>query len=97
MGRPNQTLLGHSIGVVRIRIDYRIDANHRVSYCRPSGRIGIVADIFYFFFKFDRLCVCCCRCAGACGGRSQPFDKKHDTCRRVFLGLFLILAATGLV
>lgn len=44
-----------------------------------------------------RLCVCCCRCAGACGGRSQPFDKKHDTCRRIFLGFFLIVVATGLV
>ncbi|XP_037044622.1 prominin-like protein isoform X5 [Bradysia coprophila] len=42
-------------------------------------------------------CFCCCRCAGACGGRSQPFDKKHDTCRRVFLGLLLILAGTGLI
>uniref|UniRef100_A0A1B0D4C1 Prominin n=1 Tax=Phlebotomus papatasi TaxID=29031 RepID=A0A1B0D4C1_PHLPP len=42
-------------------------------------------------------CFCCCRCAGACGGRSQPFDKKHDTCRRVFLGLFLICAGTGIV
>ncbi|KAG4077541.1 hypothetical protein HA402_002968 [Bradysia odoriphaga] len=42
-------------------------------------------------------CFCCCRCAGACGGRSQPFDKKHDTCRRVFLGLLLIVAGTGLI
>ncbi|XP_054732946.1 prominin-like protein isoform X1 [Anastrepha obliqua] len=43
------------------------------------------------------LCFCCCRCAGACGGRSEPFDKKHDTCRRVFLGLLLIILATGLL
>uniref|UniRef100_A0A6B2E6D3 Putative conserved secreted protein n=1 Tax=Phlebotomus kandelakii TaxID=1109342 RepID=A0A6B2E6D3_9DIPT len=42
-------------------------------------------------------CFCCCRCAGACGGRSQPFDKKHDTCRRIFLGLFLICTGTGIV
>lgn len=42
-------------------------------------------------------CFCCCRCAGACGGRSQPFDKKHDTCRRVCLGLLLIVAGTGLI
>uniref|UniRef100_T1GIW2 Uncharacterized protein n=1 Tax=Megaselia scalaris TaxID=36166 RepID=T1GIW2_MEGSC len=27
------------------------------------------------------LCFCCCRCAGACGARTQPFDKKHDTCK----------------
>ncbi|XP_069967418.1 prominin-like protein isoform X3 [Bactrocera oleae] len=43
------------------------------------------------------LCFCCCRCAGACGGRSEPFDKKHDTCRRVFLGFLLIVLATGLL
>ncbi|XP_050335331.1 prominin-like protein isoform X2 [Bactrocera neohumeralis] len=43
------------------------------------------------------LCFCCCRCAGACGGRSEPFDKKHDTCRRVFLGFLLIILATGLL
>ncbi|XP_017473304.1 PREDICTED: prominin-like protein isoform X1 [Rhagoletis zephyria] len=43
------------------------------------------------------LCFCCCRCAGACGGRSEPFDKKHDTCRRVFLGFLLIALATGLL
>ncbi|XP_073839379.1 prominin-like isoform X6 [Musca autumnalis] len=43
------------------------------------------------------LCFCCCRCAGACGGRSEPFDKKHDTCRRVFLGFLLIILATGIL
>lgn len=43
------------------------------------------------------LCFCCCRCAGACGGRSQPFDKKHDTCRRVVLGLLLICLTTGIL
>lgn len=58
-----------------------------VSIC---GLIIILMPIIGF-------CFCCCRCAGGCGGRSQPFDKKHDTCRRVMLGLLLILAATGLV
>ncbi|XP_067648339.1 prominin-like protein isoform X2 [Eurosta solidaginis] len=43
------------------------------------------------------LCFCCCRCAGACGGRSEPFDKKHDTCRRFILGFLLIILATGLL
>ena len=28
------------------------------------------------------LVVMCCRCGGACGGYQQPYDKKHDTCRR---------------
>lgn len=37
---------------------------------------------------------CCCRCAGHCGARSQPFDKKHDHCRKVFLNFSLICVAT---
>ncbi|XP_063981410.1 prominin-like protein isoform X2 [Diachasmimorpha longicaudata] len=37
---------------------------------------------------------CCCRCAGHCGARSQPFDKKHDHCRKVFLSFILICVAT---
>lgn len=40
---------------------------------------------------------CCCRCAGACGGRSQPFDKKHDTCRRVILGVLVFCVATAIL
>ncbi|XP_043279042.1 prominin-like protein isoform X2 [Venturia canescens] len=37
---------------------------------------------------------CCCRCAGQCGARSQPFDKKHDHCRKVMLSVLLIGVAT---
>ncbi|KAK1124273.1 hypothetical protein K0M31_006645, partial [Melipona bicolor] len=37
---------------------------------------------------------CCCRCAGHCGARSQPFDKKHDHCRKVMLSMVLIAVAT---
>ncbi|XP_052873725.1 prominin-like protein [Anopheles cruzii] len=43
------------------------------------------------------LCLCCCRCFGGCGGRSQPFDKKHDTCRRAVLGFLLICSSSALV
>uniref|UniRef100_A0A182NIR2 Prominin-like protein n=1 Tax=Anopheles dirus TaxID=7168 RepID=A0A182NIR2_9DIPT len=43
------------------------------------------------------LCLCCCRCFGGCGGRSQPFDKKHDTCRRAILGFLLICSSSALV
>lgn len=43
------------------------------------------------------LCLCCCRCFGGCGGRSQPFDKKHDTCRRAVLGFLLICSTSALV
>ncbi|XP_078035778.1 prominin-1-A isoform X6 [Augochlora pura] len=37
---------------------------------------------------------CCCRCAGHCGARSQPFDKKHDHCKKVMLSMVLIGVAT---
>lgn len=66
--------------------------NRLVMQSSPSLKI-----IKILYFDICRLCVCCCRCAGACGGRSQPFDKKHDTCRRIFLGFFLIVVAIGLV
>ncbi|XP_059619973.1 prominin-like protein isoform X4 [Phlebotomus argentipes] len=56
-----------------------------------------VAALIIVLTPIVGFCFCCCRCAGACGGRSQPFDKKHDTCRRVFLGLFLICTGTGIV
>ncbi|XP_043503328.1 prominin-like protein isoform X2 [Polistes fuscatus] len=37
---------------------------------------------------------CCCRCAGHCGAKSQPFDKKHDHCRKIMLSIILIGVAT---
>ncbi|XP_031777823.1 prominin-like protein isoform X3 [Nasonia vitripennis] len=40
---------------------------------------------------------CCCRCAGHCGARSEPFDKKHDHCRKVMLSFLLIGFATILL
>ncbi|XP_014215519.1 prominin-like protein isoform X2 [Copidosoma floridanum] len=37
---------------------------------------------------------CCCRCVGRCGARSEPFDKKHDHCRKIFFSSLLIGAST---
>ncbi|XP_076234166.1 prominin-like protein isoform X2 [Calliopsis andreniformis] len=37
---------------------------------------------------------CCCRCAGHCGAKSQPFDKKGDHCKKVMLSMVLIAVAT---
>ncbi|XP_014605355.1 PREDICTED: prominin-like protein isoform X9 [Polistes canadensis] len=37
---------------------------------------------------------CCCRCAGHCGAKNQPFDKKHDHCRKIMLSIILIGVAT---
>ncbi|KAL1116056.1 hypothetical protein AAG570_005551 [Ranatra chinensis] len=42
------------------------------------------------------LVFCCCRCAGRCGARTQPFDKRYDTCRRHFFA-FLLSVITVLI
>ncbi|XP_037906561.1 prominin-like protein isoform X5 [Hermetia illucens] len=87
--------------------------NHKLVYgpkVRPEFEYGellqkywaillvvIIAALIIVLMPIVGLCFCCCRCAGACGGRSQPFDKKHDTCRRVIWGTLLFCAATGLL
>ena len=59
--------------------------------------IAIVTIITALLMPLIGLCFCCCRCAGACGGRSQPFDKKHDTCRRFFLGFLLLCVVSSMM
>ncbi|XP_070502019.1 prominin-like protein isoform X3 [Chironomus tepperi] len=59
--------------------------------------IAIVTIITALLMPLIGLCFCCCRCAGACGGRSQPFDKKHDTCRRFFLGFILLCVVSSMI
>ncbi|KAL9902269.1 prominin-like protein [Glossina fuscipes] len=63
----------------------------------PILLIAIFVGLLVVSMPVIGLCFCCCRCAGACGGRSEPFDKKHDTCRRVFLGFLLIILVTGIL
>ncbi|XP_059472702.1 prominin-like protein isoform X2 [Neocloeon triangulifer] len=48
---------------------------------------GIVMPCAGFLF-------CCCRCSGKCGARSHAYDKKHDPCKRAFLGIILATFAT---
>jgi prominin 1 len=59
--------------------------------------ISVVVVITALLMPLIGLCFCCCRCAGACGGRTQPFDKKHDTCRRFYLGFFLLIIVSSMV
>ena len=63
-----------------------------VAVCGVIGAIAI---------PIAGICVCCCRCAGKCGGYPEHFDKKGDACRRVFLGVvlsvFVIAAMFGVV
>ncbi|XP_055611924.1 prominin-like protein isoform X3 [Uranotaenia lowii] len=59
--------------------------------------VTVICVLLIVLMPIIGLCLCCCRCFGGCGGRTQPFDKKHDTCRRVILGLLLICAASSLV
>ncbi|XP_058836756.1 prominin-like protein [Topomyia yanbarensis] len=59
--------------------------------------VVIICVLLIVLMPIIGLCLCCCRCFGGCGGRTQPFDKKHDTCRRVLLGLVLICTTSSLV
>ncbi|XP_049293875.1 prominin-like protein isoform X4 [Anopheles funestus] len=59
--------------------------------------VAAVCIIMIAIMPIMGLCLCCCRCFGGCGGRSQPFDKKHDTCRRAILGFLLICSTSALV
>nr|CAD7198463.1 unnamed protein product [Timema douglasi] len=56
-----------------------------------AGVVGVTAVglLFAVLLPLVGLFVCCCRCAGRCGARSQPFEKKRDPCRRITLGIFL--------
>lgn len=44
---------------------------------------------FIVIMPLAGLLFCCCRCAGRCGSRSQPFEKRYDPCRRHTHGFFL--------
>uniref|UniRef100_A0A1Q3FI76 Putative conserved plasma membrane protein n=2 Tax=Culex tarsalis TaxID=7177 RepID=A0A1Q3FI76_CULTA len=59
--------------------------------------VTVISVLLIVLMPIVGLCLCCCRCFGGCGGRTQPFDKKHDTCRRVLLGLLLICTTSSLV
>nr|CAD7573327.1 unnamed protein product [Timema californicum] len=56
-----------------------------------AGVVGVTAVglLFAVLLPLVGLFVCCCRCAGRCGARSQPFEKKRDPCWRITLGIFL--------
>jgi prominin 1 len=56
--------------------------------------VAFVVLITALLMPLIGLCFCCCRCIN---GRSQPFDKKHDTCRRFFLGLFLFIVWSAMM
>lgn len=56
--------------------------------------LTIIAILFIALMPLVGLIFCCCRCCGKCGARSRPFDKKHDTCRKVVLAMFLIGVGT---
>ncbi|XP_015838370.2 prominin-like protein isoform X2 [Tribolium castaneum] len=57
----------------------------------------IILALLIVFMPFCGLCFCCCRCCGKCGARSQPFDKKHDLCKKFVLATVLIGLGTCLL
>lgn len=68
-----------------------------VKHYWPILLVVLISAAFIAIMPIIGLCVCCCRCAGGCGGRAQPFDKKYDTCRRILFGFILIIIATAMV
>ncbi|XP_055844370.1 prominin-like protein isoform X1 [Episyrphus balteatus] len=94
-------LLGYiSVTEKQVRPGPKVEHNEwgdLIKHYWPILLVVILTALLVILMPIIGLCFCCCRCAGACGGRSQPFDKKHDTCRRVFLGFLLICAATGIL
>ncbi|KAJ8664265.1 hypothetical protein QAD02_005927, partial [Eretmocerus hayati] len=56
--------------------------------------IAVVGLVLAALLPIIGLFFCCCRCVGHCGARSEPFDKKHDHCRKVVLNATLIVAST---
>ncbi|XP_044575235.1 prominin-like protein [Cotesia glomerata] len=65
-----------------------------VTHYGGLGGLAIIGIIFAAIIPCIGLFFCCCRCAGNCGARSQPFDKKYDHCRKVFLNILLIGVST---
>ncbi|RZF46662.1 hypothetical protein LSTR_LSTR002525 [Laodelphax striatellus] len=54
------------------------------------------ACLFVVVMPVAGLLFCCCRCAGRCGARTQPFDKRYDPCKRHTIG-FLLSGVTILI
>ncbi|XP_068914419.1 prominin-like protein isoform X4 [Tenebrio molitor] len=57
----------------------------------------IILGLLIVFMPLCGMCFCCCRCCGRCGARSQPFDKKHDLCKKCVLATVLIGLGTMLL
>ncbi|XP_063917747.1 prominin-like protein isoform X2 [Zophobas morio] len=57
----------------------------------------IILGLIVVLMPLCGLCFCCCRCCGKCGARSQPFDKKHDLCKKIVLATILIALGTLLL
>lgn len=60
-----------------------------VSHYWASASVLVAGLVFAVLMPLVGLTLCCCRCAGGCGSRSQPFDAKYDSCKRQFYGIIL--------
>ncbi|XP_020294346.1 prominin-like protein isoform X3 [Pseudomyrmex gracilis] len=68
-----------------------------VTHYGGLASLGLIGLLLAAILPCVGLFFCCCRCAGHCGARSQPFDKKHDHCRKIMLSIVLIGVATILL
>ncbi|KAG8282997.1 glomerular parietal epithelial cell differentiation [Homalodisca vitripennis] len=86
----------------RIRVaDIQGEWHTLVRHYGLMALVVLVGLVFLVTIPLIGLFFCCCRCAGRCGARSQPFEKRYDPCRRHTHGFFLscvtILIAFGVV
>lgn len=76
---------GRSIQVADARKEWKTLLTHY----GPVLGVILGALVFIIVMPIAGLLFCCCRCAGKCGSRSQPFEKRYDPCRRHSYGILL--------
>lgn len=88
---------GRSIQVADARKEWKTLLTHY----GPVLGVILGALVFIIVMPIAGLLFCCCRCAGKCGSRSQPFEKRYDPCRRHSYGILLagitVLISFGVV
>jgi prominin 1 len=88
--------MGIIIGFVIIREDGSLhmaglQAEWQTLLAHYAGVVAVVAVglLFVVLMPFVGFIFCCCRCSGRCGARSQPFEKRRDSCKRIGFGIML--------
>ncbi|KAF4522990.1 hypothetical protein B566_EDAN009582 [Ephemera danica] len=79
-----------SNGTVKMPDNMRLeDWKTLVQHYAGTLSLAGVALLFAVLMPCAGFIFCCCRCVGRCGARSHAYDKRHDPCKRVSLGIVL--------